>query len=41
MNVNKFEKLVCGAIVATISIASVVIGVYFSYLVIIHSFDLC
>ena len=39
MNVNKFEKLMCGAIVATISIASVVIGVYFTYQVLIHSFN--
>lgn len=39
MNVNKFEKLMCGAIVATVSIASVVIGVYFTCQVLIHSFN--
>ena len=39
MNIEKFEKLVCGAIVAIISIASIITGMYFTYLVLYYSFN--
>lgn len=39
MTPEKFEKLLCGAIVTAFSVVAISLGVYFTYLVLLYSFS--